>query len=326
MDVADPRATSLWHELHGPGCAGTRPPHWLVAREQPSQRIVAIAQYFRTFPPEDACAAVLVQPDAVHSGAGERVFRVMAAQALADGIRTLGTLVGHDDHTTLDLLRNAGAPLRISPVSDGLYIEIDLLAFAGSTQLRGEKLMETTNTLQTEHNAVLYVVDQLEHASDAAAHGQPVPRDVFADIDEFFRIFVDRCHHAKEETVLFPRLTGGELSGQLEAEHTEGRRLAQAYHDAVEVYMPGDVTSGARVQNSAAEYAAMLREHIAKEAGELLPAVNRELAAEDAALVEAFERIETERIGAGTHERLHGMIGTLAARIAPFVAAVAGSR
>ncbi|MHB8621118.1 MAG: hypothetical protein ACYDAG_16385 [Chloroflexota bacterium] len=70
----------------------------------------------------------------------------------------------------------------------------------------------------------------------------------------------------------------------------------------------------------------MLRPHIAKENAELLPVVERELAARDQALVDAFERIETERIGAGTHERLHSMIETLAGRIAPFTAtAAAGS-
>jgi hemerythrin-like domain-containing protein len=186
--------------------------------------------------------------------------------------------------------------------------------------------METTNTLQTEHNAVLYVVQQLEHAAEAAASGQPVPKDVFADIEEFFRVFVDRCHHGKEETVLFPRLTTAGLPQQLEAEHAEGRRLAQAYAAASEAYRPGDPASGAAVQRAAADYAAMLRAHIAKENAELLPVVDRELAAEDAALAEAFERIETERIGAGTHERLHGMIETLAGRLAPFMPAAAERR
>src|SRR5579864_5712380 len=76
------------------------------------------------------------------------------------------------------------------------------------------------------------------------------------------------------------------------------------------------------LQRAAAGYAAMLRGHIARETAELLPAIERELAAQDEALVEAFEQIETERIGAGTHERLHGMIDTLAGRISHYAAAV----
>jgi len=185
--------------------------------------------------------------------------------------------------------------------------------------------METTKTLQTEHNAVLYVLDQLEHAAGAAADGQPVPADVFGDIDEFFRIFVDRCHHGKEETVLFPRLSTTSLPVQLAAEHAEGRRLAQAYAGAVTSYSPGDRASGGTLRRAASDYAAMLRAHIAKENAELMPAVDRQLAAEDSEIVEAFERIETERIGAGMHERLHGMIETLASRIGPFLRTPAGS-
>jgi hemerythrin-like domain-containing protein len=188
--------------------------------------------------------------------------------------------------------------------------------------------METVETLRTEHAAVLYVLDQMERAADAAADGRPVPKDVFDDVDEFFRVFVDRCHHGKEETVLFARLAGTGLPAQLEAGHAAGRRLAQAYAAAVASYVPGDRSAGAALRRAAAEYAAHLRAHIARENAELLPLVDRRLAAEDAALAEEFERIETERIGAGTHERLHGMIGTLAARIDPFVPgrSPAGSR
>jgi GNAT superfamily N-acetyltransferase len=130
MDGADAQASRLWHDLHGPGCEGTRPPHWLVAREQPSGRTVGIAQYFRTCPPEDACGAVLVLPEALRSGAGKRLLRTMADQALKDGIRNLGTLVSRDDHATLELLREARTPVRISPIQGGLYVEIELLAFA----------------------------------------------------------------------------------------------------------------------------------------------------------------------------------------------------
>ena len=78
--------------------------------------------------------------------------------------------------------------------------------------------MEATTTLRTEHNALLYVLDQLEHAAAAAAAGRAVPRDVFSDIEEVFCVFVDRCHHAKEETVLFPLLAATGLPQTLEAE------------------------------------------------------------------------------------------------------------
>jgi DMSO/TMAO reductase YedYZ molybdopterin-dependent catalytic subunit len=130
VEPGDTQATRLWHDLHGPSCAGTTPGHWLVARDRETERLLGIAQYFRTFPPEDACGAVLVIPEAVHAGVGEQLLRAMAGQALRAGIRNLGTLVGRHDSATLDLLRHAGMPVRISPLNDELYVEMDLVTFA----------------------------------------------------------------------------------------------------------------------------------------------------------------------------------------------------
>jgi hemerythrin-like domain-containing protein len=281
----------------------------------------------------------------VHGDVGRQLLESMADQALYDGIRNLGTLVGRHDAATMDMLREAGMPVQVSPLNDGLYVEMDLVTFAhlpgrtpgvprrpshptSSPQLtrtrnaRRPDTMETTTTLRTEHKAVLYVLDQLEQAAAAAAAGRPVPAEVFGDIEEVFRVFVDRCHHAKEETVLFPLLAATNLPQTLEAEHADGRQLSQAYARMVALYTPGDNTSGTALREAAAAYAAMLRGHIARETAELLPAVERELAAQDQALVEAFERIENERIGPGTHERLHGVIETLAARVAPHAISV----
>ena len=67
--------------------------------------------------------------------------------------------------------------------------------------------MKTIETLRDEHNGVLFVLEQLERAVAAAERGASVPKDVFADVQEFFAIFVDKCHHGKEEAELFPRLT-----------------------------------------------------------------------------------------------------------------------
>jgi hemerythrin-like domain-containing protein len=181
--------------------------------------------------------------------------------------------------------------------------------------------MKTIDTLRDEHNGVLFVLDQLDRAVSAAERGTPVPKDVFADIQEFFAVFVDKCHHGKEEAELFPRLTsvrGRALVERLEAEHVTGRRLAGAYAAAAEAYEPGLAEAGARLAGAAREYAAFLRAHIAVETDQLFSATEA-LADQDQALVDAFERIEEERIGPGTHERLHTMIDGLSGRIDPWL-------
>lgn len=177
--------------------------------------------------------------------------------------------------------------------------------------------MQTIDTLKSEHEAVLGVLAQLERAAAAAERGIPVPADIFADVGEFFAVFVDRCHHGKEESELFPRLTAADavaLVRRLEDEHVRGRQLAAAYAAAVGAYRPGDAAAGARLATTASAYAAFLRQHIDLEDRELLPATLA-LAGADLELVEAFERVELERIGPGVHERLHETIDGLPARI-----------
>jgi hemerythrin-like domain-containing protein len=182
--------------------------------------------------------------------------------------------------------------------------------------------MKAVSVLHAEHQGVLAVLTQLEQAVSAAERALPVPADVFTDIGEFFRLFVDHCHHAKEEAVVFPRLAEGassELALRLEAEHARGRDLAAAYTAAVQAYAPGDLASGQALTTAARAYAAFLREHIDEEERELFPTMAARLAAEDAALVAAFDRIEEERIGLDTHDRLHALIDALPRRIDPFV-------
>lgn len=178
--------------------------------------------------------------------------------------------------------------------------------------------METIEVIQAEHNAILGVLTQLERAAGGAAAGRQVPADVFQDIREFFQVFVDRCHHSKEEIVLFPRLTEGSdgaLVKRLTAEHDTGRSLAAGYAEAVQAYQPGDKTSGARLAKAAQEYAALLRSHIDLETQSLFPVVERAVQPTDREIVEGFERVEIDRIGAGVHERLHTMIEGIPARV-----------
>lgn len=182
--------------------------------------------------------------------------------------------------------------------------------------------MNTVDTLRTEHAAILQVLGHLEQAATASERGIPVPADIYQDVQEFFTIFVDRCHHGKEEAEIFPPLQQeyATLIERLEAEHATGRQLAQAYNQAIQTYVPGKAETGAALAAAARAYADFLRRHIDQETQELFPVIEQALGPEDQRIVDAFERIEVERIGPGTHERLHKMIDGLPGRIAPFLA------
>jgi hemerythrin-like domain-containing protein len=98
------------------------------------------------------------------------------------------------------------------------------------------------------------------------------------------------------------------IAERLEQDHTVGRRLAAASGQAVDAYTACQTESGAKLAAAARGYASFLREHIDLETREVLPAVEGPLAA-----------YRGEANGAGTTERLHGMIDGLPARINPYV-------
>jgi hemerythrin-like domain-containing protein len=178
--------------------------------------------------------------------------------------------------------------------------------------------MRTVDDLRTEHHIVLEVLDRLERAVSAAERGALVPTGVFTDIQEFFATFVDSCHHGKEEAEVLPRLKTGAyaaLAQHLEEDHGTGRKLAGAYAEAVEDYVPGDTKTSTKLADAAGAYSAFLREHIELETEELFPAMDSELSSQDGAMFEGFEHIEEERIGPGMHERLHAMVEGLEARL-----------
>ncbi len=63
-------------------------------------------------------------------------------------------------------------------------------------------------------------------------------------------------------------------------------------------------------------YTALLRSHIAKENDVLFVMADRMLSESDQAnLLAAFEKVELNKLGAGTHERLHRLMEKLHAEI-----------
>jgi hemerythrin-like domain-containing protein len=178
--------------------------------------------------------------------------------------------------------------------------------------------MNATQTLQDEHRGIEKMLGIMDAALTALEAGRAVPPEVFTQAADFFRGFVDRCHHAKEEGALFPALEqrgipreGGPV-GVMLAEHEQGRAHVQALAAAAARYASGDASAASALLEHGRGYGALLRQHIAKEDGVLFVMAQRVLDDQtDAALTEAFERVEREQTGPGEHERYHAMIDKL---------------
>lgn len=162
--------------------------------------------------------------------------------------------------------------------------------------------------LRSEHDALLHVLDIVDHLLT-----NPGERDQeirFAgELLNFLTIFADKCHHGKEEQMLFPRLEqagvpnqGGPI-GVMLMEHTQGRELIARMKAAVQA----DDLAGFKTALGA--YSVLLRAHIAKENEILFPLADRVL--DDTVQTDLFARFEAHEetvVGQGVHEQLHANI------------------
>jgi hemerythrin-like domain-containing protein len=181
-----------------------------------------------------------------------------------------------------------------------------------------------TEILRHEHEAILKMISATEEVARRLDRGERVRPEILGNLLEFFRLFADRCHHGKEEALLFPLLEskglpreGGPI-GVMLREHDEGRGFIKLMAEAAEAYKSTPESAGPRWAEPARNYSALLRAHIDKENNILFRIAEQILSAdEQARLAEDFEKVELEKMGAGTHERLHAMMDQLLAEVVP---------
>lgn len=178
--------------------------------------------------------------------------------------------------------------------------------------------MQATDLLKEEHHGVkisLRILEQLgaKLVETPGAQGAIYAADLERLI-EFFKVFVDKCHHAKEEDVLFPALVGtpiaSDLVRELLGEHAAGRKLVVEMAEELKKYQTGNKNAVSAIRKAAKSYDQLLTAHIAKEDRDLYTIADVKISARDQKeMVEVFEKIELERIGMGTHEKFHTMLG-----------------
>ncbi|OQA76890.1 MAG: iron-sulfur cluster repair di-iron protein [bacterium ADurb.Bin243] len=178
--------------------------------------------------------------------------------------------------------------------------------------------MKATEVLMEEHEAVLYVLAILEKICGEIESGRLFDHRHLGGIIDFLKTFVDKCHHGKEEDSLFPELEKAGIRrengpiGVMLLEHTAGRGYIKQLSEAFEKYLKGEAGYSAVIVDAARKYIELLIPHIEKENKVLYKMADNNLsAAIDEKLLIDFEKIETEKIGAGKHEEFHKMIEEL---------------
>jgi hemerythrin-like domain-containing protein len=180
--------------------------------------------------------------------------------------------------------------------------------------------MKVTEQLEEEHAVIKSMLEVLEEICKRLEAGGDVDIKHLDHVVEFIQVFADKCHHGKEEGLLFPAMEkagipkeGGAL-GVMLAEHGDGRNYALKMKEAVAEYKAQGAEAALKFIENARNYIGLLSRHIDKEDNVLYPMADEALSKnKQKELFEEFERIEIDRIGSGTHERFHILLDYLRA-------------
>src|SRR3990170_1111752 len=91
------------------------------------------------------------------------------------------------------------------------------------------RLMLPTEDLMNEHRVIERMLGIVSVACDRMEDGQEVDRELFVGAADFFKNFADKCHHSKEEKLLFEKMQSRGASGEVGPiavmlrEHQDGR-------------------------------------------------------------------------------------------------------
>jgi hemerythrin-like domain-containing protein len=178
-----------------------------------------------------------------------------------------------------------------------------------------------TDLLKDEHQAIKKMLSVMDNVCMRLRSGENFPLSDLDKIITFLRVFADKCHHGKEEDLLFPAMEevgipreGGPI-GVMLAEHEMGREYVRRMMDAVKRFRNGDEDALSDFIDSAEGYIQLLEQHIYKEDNILYPIADQQLSTEKITeLLEEFEDVEEKVIGKGVHEEMHEILKYLAGK------------
>ncbi len=159
--------------------------------------------------------------------------------------------------------------------------------------------MKPTDILKQEHRAIERMLTVLETTVQRMKQGENASPQIIRDALSFIQQFADRCHHGKEETILFSAMEQkgfsrdfGPLAVML-SEHDEGRSYVRGMLKGLEEYEAGKTEAIPQLVQNAYSLIRLLREHIMKEDNVLFVMADQQFTeSEQALLSQEFERVE----------------------------------
>lgn len=159
--------------------------------------------------------------------------------------------------------------------------------------------MTPTQVMETEHRLIETVVKALGVVVAAIEKGQPADAAMLATSVEFFRVYADKLHHGKEETLIFPMLVKrgvppqGCPIGGLNHEHEKGRELVRALAERAPAYDQGKPESREALLETLHGIVELYQNHIWKEDAMVFPMADKVLSpADHTELSEKFAEVD----------------------------------
>ena len=182
--------------------------------------------------------------------------------------------------------------------------------------------MTPTEILSDEHRLIEQVLDCLDKAAGRLEDGDAIDPEFFLDAAEFVTGFADRCHHSKEEDILFVALTAcdmpqdrGPVAVMLH-EHDAGRQYTQGFRSAAEQLKAGDAGAATDVVRNVFDYVGLMREHIVKEDKVLFPMAEQLITGDDLQkLSRDFEQVIAEHEASGKIAKYQALVHKLVAAL-----------
>jgi len=174
------------------------------------------------------------------------------------------------------------------------------------------------DVLMAQHLSIESMLRIVDSAATRLERGLAAPPTLFVEAANFFDVYVQACHQAREEERLFQALElhgvaveGGPI-GAMRQEHERARAYIQTIHGLGLEYAAGTLQDPRPLIDAAHGYAALLRRHELEEDRVLFRLAEELLSpAEQRELCEVCGQIEREGAGVGYHERLGALLDEL---------------
>mgnify|MGYP001085371104 CR=1 FL=1 len=169
--------------------------------------------------------------------------------------------------------------------------------------------------LMAEHRVIERMLAILEDQLGELIETHAADPAVIDTAVDFIRTYADRCHHGKEEDILFRRLEDkplddelAEVMAELVEDHVRGRSMTRSLHEANTRYRAGDAAALGEIESCVRELAEFYPAHIGKEDRHFFkPCLEYFTNAEKEAMLADFDEFDRTLI----HEKYRGIVEDL---------------